>query len=301
MMRSRDAAELVALGALWGGSFLFMRIGTPEFGPLPLVFLRVAGATALLLPLLAWRGQLGALRRHVGPIALVGLVNTALPFALFNVAALVLGAGLMGIFNATAPLWGALVAWVWLGQRPGAWRGLGLAVGFAGVLLLVGGRSSLQPGPQGTSPTLGIAACLAATLAYGFAVNYTRQRLSDAPPLAVAAGSQLAACLLMAGPAWWTWPAAAASGRAWAAAVVLALACTGLAYLLYFRLIAQVGPAQAITVTYLIPAFAMLWGALVLGEAVTPLMLAGAAVILVGTALASGLLTPRLRRAPAAR
>lgn len=296
MMRRRDAAELVALGALWGGSFLFMRIGTPEFGPLPLVFLRVAGATALLLPLLAWRGQLDALRRHAGPIALVGLVNTALPFALFNVAALVLNAGLMGIFNATAPLWGAIVAWLWLGQRPGAWRGVGLAVGFAGVLLLVGGRASLQPGQHGVSPAIGIGACLAATLAYGFAVNYTRQRLSAAPPLAVAAGSQLAATLLVAAPAWWTWPAASVSATAWAAAIVLALACTGLAYLLYFRLIAHVGPAQAITVTYLIPAFAMLWGALVLGEVVTPLMLAGAAVILVGTALASGLVAPRRRQ-----
>ena len=300
-MARRDAAELLLLGALWGASFLFMRIGTPEFGPLPLVFLRAAGATLLLLPLLAWRGGLAALRRHARPIVVVGLANTALPFALFNVAALVLNAGLMGIFNATAPLWAALVAWVWLGDRPGTWRTAGLALGFAGVLLLVGHRAELGTGVHGLTPALGIAACLAATLAYGFSVNYTRRALGGVPPPAVAAGSQLAAALIMAAPAWATWPIGPVSTRAWAAAAVLSLACTGLAYLLYFRLIAHIGPAQAITVTYLIPAFAMTWGALALGETVTPVMLAGAAVILAGTALASGLIGPRTARGPGAR
>ena len=135
-MKPRDAAELLLLAALWGASFLFMRIGAPEFGPAALVFVRVAGASALLLPLLAWHGEGPALRAHWRPLMVVGVFNSALPFLLFTVAALVLNAGLSGIFNATAPLWGAVVAWLWLKDRPTRARAAGLAVGFAGVLFL---------------------------------------------------------------------------------------------------------------------------------------------------------------------
>jgi drug/metabolite transporter (DMT)-like permease len=222
----------------------------------------------------------------------LGLTNTALPFAFFNVGTLVLSAGMSGIFNATAPLWGALIAWLWLGDRPTRARAAGLAVGFAGVLGLAWNGASLKPGEHGVSPALAIASCLAATLLYGFSVNYTKKRLSGAPPMVLAAGSQLAAALIMALPALWWWPAAPPGATAWGAAALLALACTGLAYLLYFRLILHVGPAQAIAVTYLIPAFAIAWGALFLGELVTWPMLAGCAVILLGTALASGMIAP---------
>ena len=292
-MRPQDAAELLLLAALWGASFLFMRIGAPEFGPAALVFVRVAGASALLLVLLAGRGQLAELRRHWRPLAVVGVANSALPFAGFTVAALVLEAGLSGIFNATAPLWGALIAWAWLGDRPTRWRAAGLAVGFAGVLALAGDRASFKVGAHGVSPALGVVACLAATLCYGFSANYTKRRLAGVPPLAVAAGSQLAASAATLLPALWWWPTHAPGARAWGAVALLALACTGLAYLLYFRLIAHLGPAQAIAVTYLIPAFAILWGLLFLGERVTGMMLAGCAVVLLGTALATGLVGPK--------
>ncbi|MFO1330498.1 MAG: DMT family transporter [Rubrivivax sp.] len=143
------------------------------------------------------------------------------------------------------------------------------------------------------SPALGIAACLAATLCYGFSANYTKRALAGVPPLAVAAGSQLGASVVMALPALWAWPAVLPGARAWGAVALLAIACTGLAYLLYFRLIAHVGPAQAIAVTYLIPAFAIGWGLLFLDERVTGAMLGGCAVVLLGTALATGLLGPR--------
>ena len=292
-MRAGDAAELLLLAALWGASFLFMRIGAPEFGPVALVFVRVAGASAVLLALLAWQGQIAALRAHWRPLLVVGVVNSALPFLLFTVAALVLEAGLSGIFNATAPLWGAVIAWLWLGDKPTRTRALGLAIGFAGVLFLAGGRASLKPGEHGVSPALGIAACLLATLLYGFTVNYTKRRLAGVPPLAVAAGSQSAAALVMLLPALWWWPTELPGGRAWAAVAVLAVFCTGLAYLLYFRLIAHVGPAQAIAVTYLIPAFAIGWGLLFLGETVTPVMLIGCAIVLLGTALATGFIGRR--------
>lgn len=292
-MQRRDIAEMLLLAALWGASFLFMRVGAADFGPAALVFLRVAGASLLLLPLLAWRGEIGALRTQWRPIALVGVVNTALPFALYMVALLVLSAGLASIFNATAPLWGALIAWAWLGERPTPLRGLGLALGFAGVLWLGIDNASLRAGDAGVSPALGIAACIAATACYGWTANYTKQRLTGVPPMAVAAGSQAFAALATLPAALWWWPATLPGPMAWAGAAALALACTGLAYLLYFRLIARVGPAKTITVTFLIPAFAVLWGAMFLGERLTPTMLGGCAVILLGTALASGLLRRR--------
>lgn len=289
-MTRRDLIELLVLAALWGASFLFMRLGAADFGPAALAFVRVAGASLLLLPLLLWRGQWPALRQHWRVIGFVGLINSALPFVLFMVAALALSAGLMAIFNAIAPLWAALIAWLWLGERLGKARIAGLVLGFAGVLALAWDKAELKPGQAGISPALGIAACLAATVLYGWAATYSRQRLAGVAPMAIAAGSQLASSLLLVLPAWWWWPTQAPGALAWAGAAVLALACTGLAYVLYFRLIAHAGAANAISVTFLVPIFAMLWGALFLAEAPSAAMLLAGAVILLGTGLATGLL-----------
>ena len=288
-MKPRDVAELCLLGALWGASFVFMRLGATEFGPAALVFVRVAGASLLLLPLLAWRGEVNVMRQHWRPIAFVGLINSALPFLLFMVAALVLGAGLMAVFNATAPIWGALIAWLWLGERLGPSRWLGLAIGVAGVLGLVWGKADFRPGEHGISPALGIAACVGAAVLYGLAANVSRKHLAGVAPMAVAAGSQLSAALLLLLPALWNWPAVNPTPAAWGAAATLTGACTGLAYVLYFRLIAHAGAANAISVTFLIPGFAMLWGWLFIGEQPTAAMLLGCAVILLGTALSTGL------------
>jgi len=289
-VKPRDIAELLALAALWGASFLFMRLGAGEFGPVALSALRVGIASAVLLPLLFWQGQGALLRTHWRAIAVVGVVNSALPFVLFSIAALAINAGLSAIFNATAPLWGAVIAWAWLGDRLSRARVLGLAIGFAGVLWLAWDKASLKPGEQGVSAVAAIAACLAATLCYGFAANYTKRRLSGVPALAVATGSQTAAAIVLALPAAWLWPAAAPSATAWASVIGLALLCTALAYLLYFHLIDNLGAARAITVTFLIPVFGLFWGAVFLGETLTPAMLLGCAVILLGTALTVGVL-----------
>jgi drug/metabolite transporter (DMT)-like permease len=295
-MKPADIAELVALAAIWGASFLFMRVGAPEFGPVALTALRVGGATLCLLPLVPWRGQTGMLRAHWKAITIVGLFNSAIPFVLFSIAALAIDTGLSSIFNATAPLWGALVAWLWLHDKLSASRVLGLVIGFVGVVFLAWDKASFKPGDHGVSAGLAIGASLLATLCYGFAANYTKQRLTGVPPLVVAAGSQAAATAVLVLPALWFVPQTMPGAAAWGSVAVLAVLCTAVAYLLYFRLIAHVGAPRAITVTYLIPVFAALWGALWLREEITLSMAAGCAVILVGTALASGLVTLPLRR-----
>lgn len=287
-MKRADLAELMALAAIWGASFLFLRLGASEFGPVALAFVRVGLAAAVLVPWMLWRGDGPALRAHWRPILGVGLVNSALPFVAFGVAALAIPAGLMSIMNATVPLWTAAIAWLWLAERPGRWRALGMAIGLGGVTALSLQKSSL-PAMGGVGPLAGFAACLAATAMYGFAANFTRTRLTGVPPAALAAGSQLSATLALALPAALLWPDTPPSGAAWGAAGALALVCTALAYVMYFRLIAHVGATRAVTVTFLIPAFALAWGAIFLAEPVTGPMLLWGAVILAGTLLATGL------------
>ena len=285
-MKTSDTAELLTLAALWGASFLFMRMGAAEFGPVVLSAVRVAGAALFLMPLLLWRGQLEALRAHWRPIAIVGITNSALPFLCFSYAALSMTAGLSAIFNAASPLFGAVIAWLWLKDRLTPARVAGLLIGFAGVLWLAWDKASFKPGGSG----LAVLACVVGPMFYGWSASFAKRHLAGAPPLAIAAGSQCFAALALALPATWAWPSVTPSAHTWAAAALLAFLCTGLAYLLYFRLIADVGPANAIAVTFLVPAFAVLWGWWLLDERVTTLMLAGCAVILVGTGLTTGLL-----------
>ncbi len=289
-MKLADAVELVLLAALWGASFLFMRLGAGEFGPIALAAVRVAGAALFLLPLLALRGQFVALRAAWRPIAVVGLTNSALPFVCFGYATLSITGGLASIFNAAAPLFGAAIAWVWLNDRLNRSRSAGLVIGMLGVLWLawsnVNAEAGFKPGGSGWA----IVACLVATLFYGFSANYTKRFLGGVAPLAVAAGSQSFAALFLSVPAFLWWPAVAPSQRAWSAVAALAIVCTGVAYILFFRLIAHLGAAKAISVTFLIPVFGVAWGAWFLGETVTATMLVGCAAVLLGTALASGFL-----------
>ncbi|EWS62048.1 putative DMT superfamily transporter inner membrane protein [Methylibium sp. T29-B] len=295
-MKPADVLELCLLAALWGASFLFMRLGAGEFGPVALAGLRVLGATLFLLPLLAARRQLGVLRTHWRDIFLVGLANSALPFLAYSYAALAITAGLSSIFNATTPLWGALIAWLWLKDRLTPSRVLGLLIGFGGVLWLAWDKASFKPGADGTSTGWAVVACLGATLLYGWSASFTKKRLTGVAPLAVATGSQVSAALVLTLPMLWFWPTQAPSATAWLAVGLLALACTGVAYVLFFRLIARIGPSNTIAVTFLIPAFAVLWGWIFLAEGITTAMVIGCAVILVGTALTTGLVTLPLGR-----
>jgi drug/metabolite transporter (DMT)-like permease len=214
----------------------------------------------------------------------MGVLNSALPFTLIAYATLSVSAGYAAILNATSPFFAALVAYAGFGERLGRVRLAGLIVGFGGVVILAGDRASLAA--EGAA--LAVAAALAAAALYGAAANYSRRRLAGVDPVAAAAGSQLAAALALAPAAAFALPPAPPAPAAWAAALALGALSTGLAYALYFRLLESAGPARAIVVTFLIPVFGMLWGALVLGEAVTPHMAFGTLIILAGTAMTAG-------------
>jgi len=289
--------EFVLLAAVWGGSFVLMRLGAADFGALPTAFVRVLIASATLLPVLLWRGQGPALRQHYKPIFVVGLLNSGVPFACFAYALLSITSGLSSILNATTPLWGALIAWWWLKDRPNSSRILGLVIGFAGVALLASGKANFKPQADGTNSGLAVLACLLATLCYGLAGSFTKRFLTGVPPMATATGSQIGATLGLALPALWLWPAHTPPTRAWLAVAAAGVLCTALAYVLYFRLIAHAGPAKALAVTFLIPVFALVLGAVFLGEQFTPWTVVCGAIIVCGTALATGLLGIRgLRR-----
>jgi drug/metabolite transporter (DMT)-like permease len=295
-MSFSSVLDFIALAAIWGASFLFMRLGVVEFGPLPTAAVRVGIAAAFLLPLMLWKGHGPVFRQHWRAVCLVGLLNSAIPFILFAFAVLSITTGLSSILNATVPLFGALVAWLWLKDRPDGLRILGLVVGFAGVAMLAWDRASFKPDASGIAPAWAVLACLLATVCYALAASATKRFLGGLPPLVTATGSQVGASIGLALPALWLWPAAAPGGRAWLALSVLGLLCTGVAYILYFRLIEQTGPARALAVTFLVPVFAILYGLLFLGEQVTSWMLVCGAVIVCGTALSTGLL--KLRAVP---
>lgn len=288
-MTPRDLLDLTLLAALWGGSFLFMRYAVPDFGVVPLIWLRVALASICLLPLLLLKRQFGVLRRQAGALTVMGLFNSGLPFLLIAWATLSITAGLASIMNAMTPVFTALIGALWLGDRLDGRRSLGLLLGLAGVALLAADKADFRPGGSGWA----IVAMLLATACYGFAANHTRRYLQGVPALVNATGTQLVSALVLLPPALWSWPERMPGLGPWLAALVLGVACSALAYLLFFRLIARVGASRAVTVTFLVPVFGTLWGALFLGEPVTVSMLAGGAVVLLGTGLATGVIGGR--------
>jgi drug/metabolite transporter (DMT)-like permease len=298
----RWGADFVLLAAMWGASFLFMRISVLDFGPLPTAAVRVAIAAAFLLPIVWLRGLLPELGQHWRKTFFIGLLNSGIPFALFSFALLSISTGLSAILNATVPMFGALIAWVWLKDKLNASRVLGLVIGFAGVALLAwratGPAAGFIPGASSVAPGWAVLACLLAVVCYGVSASYTKRYLAGLPPLVTAAGSQLGATLGLALPALWLWPARMPGSAAWLALLVLGVFSTGLAYILFFRLIENAGPARALSVTFVVPVFAVLYGVLFLGESVTPWMLGCAAVIVCGTALSTGLLRLGRGQAP---
>lgn len=290
-----SAARLLLLAAIWGGSFLFMRIGAPVFGAGLLAELRVGVAALFLWGVCRWLRRRLHVRAHWRHYLVIGLLNSALPFLMFAYAAQTLSASLLAILNSSSPIFGALVAAAWLRQRVSATAAFGLAVGMAGVATLAWDGVVMKGG----SAWLALAASLVAALSYSIAGTYAKRAQAALDPTDIAHGSMWAAALA-ALPFALTLPAPATPTTLdWTAVIALGVICTGFAYLLYFRLIKDVGPMRALSVTFLIPVFGVLWGVIFLDEDVNLKTLLGGALVLLGTALANGVL--KARRAEDAR
>jgi drug/metabolite transporter (DMT)-like permease len=261
-----------------------MRVAAPQFGPVPLIAARVGIGAIFLMIVLAQRGGMNRLYRTAGPLIVLGAMNAAVPFSLFAWAVLYVTAGFAAVLNSTAPLFGALVAFIWLRDRLAPSRVVGLVIGFAGVLILVWKRLTFS-GDGGALPVL---AGLAAAVLYGISANYTKRKLTGVDPLVTATGSMVAATLMLIPPAAWSWPERMPTLAGWVSAILLGVVCTGVALIFYYRLIERVGPSKTLTVTYLIPVFGVFWGRVFLDERLTSDMVAGCTVILMGTALATG-------------
>jgi drug/metabolite transporter (DMT)-like permease len=284
-MSGLEIAELLLLAALWGGSFLFMRIAAPVLGPVWLIEFRVLLAGLALLPILVRFNLWHEVRRNWIALLMVGCINSAIPFSLLAFASVSLPAGLTSILNATAPLFGTIVAFVWLKERLTITRIIGFILGFVGVMILIGWKAvELTP-----AFVMAVLAGLLAALTYAIAAPYIKQKLTGVPSLTVTAGSQLGAAILLIPALPFTIPQQSIAADIVLAVIALALLSTAFAYILYFRLIQNIGATNALTVTYLIPLFAMLWGSLFLGEAITTSMIFGCSLILLGTAIANGL------------
>ena len=256
-MKPFDLLCLVTLGALWDGSFIFMRVAAPEFGPVALISLRVGIAALVLLPLLAIGGRWKIVLEHAGAMLFIGILNSALPFTLFAFATLTLEAGYSSVINSVTPLFTALVAWLWLRETLGRAALLGMSVGLIGVFVLVSAKLQGLQGEAG----MAILAALIAACSYGVAANYTRARLGNVGSMELAAGTLLGASLLMVLPGILYWPSEPVSTGAWLAVASLGFACTGFAYVLFFYLINSLRPSRAVTVTYLVPVSGMVLGA----------------------------------------
>jgi drug/metabolite transporter (DMT)-like permease len=271
--------ELIALGAIWGASFLFMRVSAKDFGPFALVEIRLALGALILLPFL-WRARsqfTGALWLRLAGIA---AINSAIPFTLFAWGAERAPAGIGAITNAMAVPFTAMVAFMFFGEQIGARRAWGLVLGFIGVVVLASGRTG-----GGASVWPAALAGATAALCYGFGANMLKRYLVGIPASAIASASLICASVLVAPLAIITWPHQPIPAVSWVSATLLGVLCTGLAYVLYFRLIHRIGAPRAVTVTYLIPLFGVVWAWMLLGEALTLSMALAGALILSGVAL----------------
>ena len=274
----RTPVELTLLGAVWGGSFLFMRVAAADFGPFALVEVRLALGALILMPFL-WQARARFTPAVWLRVAGIATINSVLPFVLFAWGAERAPAGIGAITNAMTVMFAALVAFLFYGERIGPWRWIGLVAGFIGVTILASGHIA------GASVGAAALAGTAAALCYGLGINFVRHYLSGFPAAAIAAANLGAGALLLLPFALYTWPQHPIPVASWLSAVLLGVLCTGIAFVFYYRLIARIGAPRTATVTYLIPLFGVIWAWLLLGERVTLSMLLAGALILAGVSM----------------
>ncbi len=281
-MRPVDTLYLLVLAAIWGASFLFMRIIAPEIGTLPTAFFRVSIAAAGLLVILALLRVRWDFQGKFKTVLLLGVINSGIPATMYSVATQVLPAGYSAIFNATTPLMGVLIGGLFFHERLTPSKIAGVCLGLFGVGILT------RAGPVAFDLELlmGALACLLATTCYGFAGFLARRWLDQQGGLdsrLSALGSMLGATLFLL--PWFGWnaishpPASWGGWNVWLSLLGLGLLCTAFAYILYFRLLTSIGPVKSMTVTFMIPPFGVLWGALLLDEPLSMAHLYGGMLI----------------------
>lgn len=291
-MSPADTLRLILLSSLWGMSFVFMRVAVPEFGPVPLVLLRMGVGALLLVPLLLKLRYLRLVWENKGKLLMLGLINHVVPFSLLALATTRLEAGFTSLINATTPIFTALLGALFFATPVQRQQYLGLAMAFVGVYVLSANRLDFSLGGEGWF----ILAVLGATLCYGVAGNYSKTYLAHLPVRVLAAGSSGMSAMMLLIPGLWLWPTESISGLAWLNGLALAVLSTAVAFLLYFGLIASAGATATSTVTFLVPVSALLWGYLLLDEVLSLQILAGMIITLVGTAIATRMI--RWRRQP---
>jgi drug/metabolite transporter (DMT)-like permease len=282
-MDRRAWSLLIALAAIWGASYMFIKIAVDDLSPGMVAWSRIALAAIVLVGLAAARGVLGGIRGRVGILILVGAVQVAGPFFLIGAGEEEISSSLAGILVASAPLFTALLAiWVDHEERSQGLRLVGVMLGVVGVAVLLG----VDLGGSGNELLGGLAVVLA-SLGYAVGGFLVKHRLADVPPIGLAAWVMVASTVLLAPVAALTLPDGAPGFGPIASVVVLGVLGTGIAFIIFYRLIASIGPAKAFVVTYLAPGFAVVYGATLLDEAITLATIGGLALILAGSWLAA--------------
>jgi drug/metabolite transporter (DMT)-like permease len=292
-VRPQDLARLAALGAMWGASYLFMRYAVPHMGAVLLIELRVLIAGVALLAFLLLTGGTVGWRKHWRAYLFVGSFGLALPFALIAQGLTVIDASTASILNALSPLFASIVAAIWIRDPITPEKAAGIGLCLFGTAVLVG----WTPAPPTREELFAASLCVVAYAIYGFTIVFTKVNLKEASPMGTSVGTLLMAALAMLPFTPVTRDFGAIPPMAWLAMLGLALVSTTVAFIFYYRLIADVGPVKTITVTLLVPVFGMIWGVLLLGEPVTPGRIVGCAIILAGCSLILGLVRLPLRRA----
>ncbi|PLT28111.1 DMT family transporter [Peribacillus deserti] len=277
-MKTKELASLFGLAALWGSSFLFVRLASPAIGPVLTAQGRVTIAAAALLIYIFVIGKSTQFKQYWRHYIIIGALNAAIPFTLVSFAALHLNSSMMAIINSLTPLFTALVVWGWMKEKVSIKKCAGIFIGISGVVILVG----WSPLPLTVDVLAAAGFSILSTVSYGFGGVYAKLNFSQIPPQAVAFGQQMGASLLIFPFTLFTLPestSAVTPTVAWSV-VGVALLSTALGYILYYYLITNVGPTKTVSVTFLIPLFGMIWAVVFLHEQITTGMIVGLIVIL---------------------
>ena len=281
----------VLLASIWGASFMFTRVASPEFGAFAFASLRLGIAAVVLFPILLMAGNWKYLRNDFWLIVFISLFNSALPFVMFAYATLYLEAGMTSVLNSFVPMLSGLIAHIYFKDYLSKSQQLGLVIGIIGVGVLMMGKMGF-----GNNTILPLFACLAACLSYAISANITKRKLSHVPPKVLASSTMFVSGLLLIPFGLSTWPDTMPSLTAWSAVLAVAVLSTALAYLLFFELIKNIGPTRTVSVTLLIPIFGIFWGAVLLDEPITWTIIVGTIIIITGAFLSLSLKLPSRQR-----